>query len=194
MTDEQLKVCQLCLSLCRDVCPVAVHSFRDDLLPNHKVRAAVLVLEGGSASLEQLDACTDCGACTSYCHFDVPVADYLARARERVQPPPTPRLAPAPARQLRAADLPGALRMACCDHDAPELDLPVVEPPLGSSSCGATLPDGVGDPELHVAMARAMLVDVADGGVVVVADPGCAAHLHASAAGRVKVVVAAADE
>lgn len=194
MTDEQLQVCRLCLSLCRDLCPVAVHAFRDDLLPNHKVRAAAVALQGGEASLEQLDACTDCGACTEFCHFDVPVADFLAEARATLQPPPAPRLAPASARPLGAADLPAARRMACCGNDAPELDLPEVVPPLGSSSCGATLPDGVGDADLHLTMARAMLVDVPDGAVVVVADPGCAAHLHASAAGRLKVVVAAADE
>ena len=194
MTDEQLKVCQLCLSLCRDVCPVAVHAYRDDLLPNHKVRAAAVVLSGGEASVEQLDACTDCGACTDYCHFDVPVADFLARARASVQPAPFPRLAPEPARPLRAADLGGAVRMACCGHDAPELDVPEQVPPLGSSSCGATLPQGVAEPDLHLRMARGMLVDVPDGTVVAVRDPGCAAHLHAAAAGRLEVVVAAADE
>ncbi len=196
MTEKQLEVCQLCLSLCRDVCPVAVHAFRDDLLPNHKVRAAAAVLrgDGGAWTVEQLDACTDCDACTTFCHFDVPVADFLRSARARVEPEAVPRAPPPSAPPMRASDLSDAVWLGCCRPEGEALDLPRVDPPLGSSCCGAKLPAGVDDADLHHAMARGMLADVPDGAVVVVADAACAAHLHASAAGRVKVVAADVSE
>lgn len=98
--------CVVCPRLCRDVCPVAVHSFRDDLVPSEKMRAALAVFGGhaggGAASAtttqpasasaaalgddvhEQVRACTGCGACTSKCLLGIPVGAWLAEAQLRV--------------------------------------------------------------------------------------------------------------
>ena len=92
---ELLTLCNLCLNLCRDVCPVSVHAGRDDLMPNEKTRAAAAALgvRAGPLSAELLDACTDCGACTEYCLLDVPVFDWLERGRAARRAPTPRRLA-----------------------------------------------------------------------------------------------------
>ena len=194
---ELLTLCNLCLNLCRDVCPVAVHAGRDDLVPNEKTRAAAaaLGLREGPLSTELLDACTDCGACTEYCLLDVPVFDWLDRARAfRPDLPPRPAPARRPAAPAAtAAELSAdALALTCCTGSPDPADQVMgirrLAVPLGSSCCGARLPEGVGGPELADRMARGMLALAPDGAVVAVTDAGCAAQLAHAAGGRVQVV------
>ena len=100
--------CSVCPRLCRDVCPVAVHSFRDDFIPSEKMRsvAAALGHAAGVVDPMRLLACTDCGACSAHCLLSIPVAPWLDHARltigEEVQAAP-----PAPAAEaVDSRDLP----------------------------------------------------------------------------------------
>jgi len=115
--------CAVCPRLCRDVCPVAVHGYRDDFIPSEKMRGVAATL--GYAAAEQGDerllACTDCGACTDYCLLSVPVASWLSDAVKRAGGPsdaypkaPDPPEIPA----LSASELePDAVLLSTCDSD-----------------------------------------------------------------------------
>ncbi len=76
--------CSVCPRLCRDVCPVAVHGFRDDFIPSEKMRSVAGALGHGAGLVDpqRLLACTDCGACTAYCLLSIPIAPWLDEARE----------------------------------------------------------------------------------------------------------------
>jgi ferredoxin len=197
---HQAELCSLCLNLCMDVCPVSVHAGRADLMPNVKTRSAAAVLEirPGAVHLELLDACTDCGACTDHCLLEVPVADLLKQAaaelRERRKlPAAEARPAPPPLAPTDPDAVPSdALALATCPEGPdPAARLPgirALKAPLGSACCGACLPAGVGDGELHLRMARGMLSRAPDGATVVVSEPSCAAHLAAASEGRVRVI------
>ncbi len=63
-------------------------------------------------------------------------------------------------------------------------------PADGSTCCGVRLRAGVGDAELRDRMARAMLAGVADGAVVLVAQPTCGAHLQRAIGDRLRVRLA----
>ncbi len=87
--------CSICPRLCRDVCPVAVHGLRDQFIPNEKMRAVAAVLghPAGVADTMRLLACTDCGACSEYCLYSIPVASWLDEAINQLDglvatPPP----------------------------------------------------------------------------------------------------------
>ena len=107
---QEVSSCAICPRLCRDVCPVAVHAGRDDLVPSEKMRAvaALLGAAAGVVDGERLHACTDCGACTEHCLLQVPVAPWLDAARQRWleheqgDPPPRPPEDPAAATILPA--------------------------------------------------------------------------------------------
>ncbi len=75
--------CVTCPRLCRDVCPVAVQSGRDDLVPSELMRsvAAAFGRPGLQVEPERLRACTACGACGERCLLAVPVPAWLAAAR-----------------------------------------------------------------------------------------------------------------
>lgn len=81
----EVKSCAVCPRLCRDVCPVGVHAWRDDLIPSEKMRAVASMMGevGGVAALERLLACTDCRACTEHCLLAIPVAAWLDASRQR---------------------------------------------------------------------------------------------------------------
>ncbi len=96
---QEVASCAICPRLCRDVCPVAVHAGRDDLVPSEKMRAVAGLMgaAAGVADGERLMACTDCGACTEHCLLQIPVASWLDAGRERwlaheagALPPPPP--------------------------------------------------------------------------------------------------------
>ncbi len=203
--------CVVCPRLCRDACPVSVHAGRDDLVPSEKMRSAAAVFGAGALGIwpERLAACTGCGACTEQCLLSVPVASWLAHARDRsgsAEPPQdvgpdAPRLdAPPTVWLATCADTPpiDARARSLLPADRAQMaplrrkplvadDVPEHRPALGSTCCGARLPASVGDPGLRARMARAMLEGVADGAVVAVADAGCACWLAEVACGRVHV-------
>ncbi len=83
---EPVASCSACPRLCRDACPVAVHSGRDDFIPSEKMRsvAALLGSTGATMERERLLACTDCGACTEHCLIDIPVAALLGAAARQI--------------------------------------------------------------------------------------------------------------
>jgi len=204
-TRHHAELCSLCLNLCMDVCPVAVHSGRSDLMPNVKMRSAAAVLEirPGEPALPLLDACTDCGACTAHCVLGVDVSAWLEKARDELRqqegvPAAVARVAPQPLVAIAPSDVPSdALALALCTEcPDPAERLPGIrrlDVPLGSACCGARLPalEGAGEDlaDLHRAMGRGMLSEAPDGATVVVTDAGCAAHLAAAVEGRVRVIL-----
>ena len=210
--------CVVCPRLCRDACPVAVHAARDDLVPSEKMRSAAAVFGASALGIwpERLAACTGCGACTSHCLLQVPVASWLALARERgghefasepVDPasvpvlnqPPTGWLAtcaPIPPIDDRARSLLPAERAQIAPPPRkPMVDdaVPEIAPAHGSTCCGAHLSTDVADAGLRARMAAAMLAGVADGAVVAVANRRCACWLATVAQGRVQVGVPGDD-
>ncbi len=110
---QEVASCAICPRLCRDVCPVAVHAGRDDLVPSEKMRAvaALMVAQAGVVDGERLMACTDCGACTEHCLLQIPVAPWLDAGRQRWlehesgQLPPPPPSDP-PAKPIMERELP----------------------------------------------------------------------------------------
>lgn len=115
--------CSVCPRLCRDVCPVAVHAFRDDFIPSEKMRgvAAALGHAAGVADAQRLLACTDCGACSAYCLLSIPVAPWLAEARARLSIATQQVAAVAEAPQIERAMLPARAVMlpVCLPSDPP---------------------------------------------------------------------------
>lgn len=110
---QEVSSCAICPRLCRDVCPVAVHAGRDDLVPSEKMRAVAALLGAAAGVIdgERLSACTDCGACTEHCLLAIPVAPWLDAARQRwveheqgVLPPAPPE--DPPAQTLGPEDVP----------------------------------------------------------------------------------------
>ncbi|GEM_PF-2114024 len=108
--------CSVCARLCRDVCPVAVHGFAERFVPSEKMRSAAAVLghPAGVVDLDRLRACTDCGACSDYCLYSVPVAPWLDAALKIAEAPdPTPPPAD-PAAQSISAVTDGMFVMSTC--------------------------------------------------------------------------------
>lgn len=140
--------CCVCPRLCRDVCPVAVHSFRDDFVPSEKMRAVSAAI-GFSATpdvTERLMACTDCGACTDYCLFSVPVASWLSELRKANDAALTAYTvipSPPPCAVIDAADLhPDAVLLSTCGGDPDTAREHVV-------AGGPNAPEDAPDPCLH---------------------------------------------
>ena len=78
--------CTYCPEMCRFSCPTAVASGNDAVTPRAKMsllhqesRWPGRAAKGGE--LWTLYDCTGCGRCTSYCKYEVPVADFLFEAR-----------------------------------------------------------------------------------------------------------------
>lgn len=216
--DSVVMECVVCPRLCRDACPVAVHAARDDLVPSEKMRSAAAALGADTLRVwpERLAACTGCGACTDHCLLSVPVASWLAFARDRagqtqlvasvdaasvpvLDSAPTAWIAtcgPTPAIDARARSLlPADRALLTTQQRKPALpeDVPEHRPALGSTCCGACLPLDVGDPGLRARMASAMLSGVADGAVIAVSSASCACWLAAVSQGRVRVGVVSID-
>lgn len=81
------EACAACPSLCRGACPTASAAGTETFAPrNLMMRAGAMRANAASAvELGSLPwACTDCGACTDACAWDVDVAGEQLRARSRV--------------------------------------------------------------------------------------------------------------
>ena len=88
-----LESCVYCPKLCRDVCPVAVGSAREAATPTAMMTAPWSVAHGFLSPKEGLRAaalCTSCGACTTACKLDRPVAELLREARAEFGPAQAP--------------------------------------------------------------------------------------------------------
>ena len=81
---SKLETCVLCPRLCRPACPVATATGREAAVPG-LIAAAVFdwqrKLVDDEVVKDALALCTDCGACTSFCHIKQPLSELLAEAR-----------------------------------------------------------------------------------------------------------------
>lgn len=123
-TTQALATCTYCPSLCRHACPVATATGRDTVSPWGLMSYARTLQTGqsplSSEAIQLLQHCVGCGACTSACKHEVPVAQTLVdvrRALHQQQPGlpswPTEEVSPLPAPWLermrlrsRVEDLP----------------------------------------------------------------------------------------
>ena len=85
------ETCAFCPRLCRPVCPIAVGSAREAATPTAMMTGPFL-FASGALQAERAAAsaalCTSCGACTTFCHAEQPVAALLSAARGALLPPP----------------------------------------------------------------------------------------------------------
>ncbi|MFO0748869.1 MAG: (Fe-S)-binding protein [Myxococcota bacterium] len=79
------ELCLYCPSLCQHACPVATVEGHETFTPQRLMSLAAHVPHGrvtASADVvKTLFACSGCGACTSACNYENPVADALVEAR-----------------------------------------------------------------------------------------------------------------
>lgn len=85
VTDEAYALCVYCPSLCRHACPVATADGGDALTPQRLMSLAAHVQSGKVAPSPEvvlaLHGCAGCGACSSACLYENPVADALVATR-----------------------------------------------------------------------------------------------------------------
>ncbi len=173
----ETRLCTYCPKLCRPACPVSTAEGRETVTPWGKMRAMgeltrdAVAAGDEPASAATAYACTGCGACTTLCLLDNPVADTLRDGRADAF---AAGLSPAPARRVAEGF---AGRLARLEEIAGALD--DAEVPRGEGTT-AFLPGCTMvrfDPGAVVDVARAVARLSPSGGCVLVADTCCGSPL-----------------
>ncbi len=196
----ELETCAFCPRLCRAACPVSNAEPREALTPFGKM-TSLLSTERDASNLLAY-ACTGCGACTTACRHENPVAEVLLEGRAALadagrSPAVAERVAREhPSRVLRQSGLVQTLRAdPAARADATTallLGCPVLRGPaetaerilhiaarlagepvrLLSECCGA-VPTLAGDPSGAERSRERLARELAGTRRLVVADPGC---------------------
>jgi Fe-S oxidoreductase len=201
---HELETCSYCPKLCRTSCPVSNALPSEALIPWGKMLTATMVAQGdlpGSAEVTaDFWACTQCGACESFCHHKNPVGNTLALAKAalfgsgQAHPAATQHCAEQPAREAAlhataagyaapGSDAPYTLLLGC--GATPEDVRPAVDlltrwfgarPNVLSSCCGADLA-AAGDQQGARAKSERLAAETSK--PIVCLDPECARQLRA---------------
>jgi Fe-S oxidoreductase len=196
----ELETCAFCPRLCRAACPVSNAEPREALTPFGKM-TSLLSPERDASNLLAF-ACTGCGACTTACRHENPVAEVLIEGRASLAdagraPAVAERVAREhPSRVLRQSALVSRLRAdPAARADATTsllLGCPVLRGPAESaermlhiaaelagepvrvlSECCGVVPTLAGDPSGAERAREKLARELAGTRRLVVADPGC---------------------
>ncbi len=196
----ELETCAFCPRLCRAACPVSNAEPREALTPFGKMTSLLSVERDASNMLAY--ACTGCGACTTACRHENPVAEVLLEGRAALSdagraPAVAERVALThPSRVLRQSALVSDLRehpaasahastallLGCAALRGPaesaERMLRIAarlagEPVRLLSECCGVVPTLAGDPSGAERSREKLSRELAGTRRLVVADPGC---------------------